>query len=72
MGGAGSAVRRGAARRPIGWRSGFRGALTTFSTLSFDVVRLVEERHVGRAPAYLAGSLVLGLAAAALGYLLAR
>ena len=52
--------------------TGFCGTLTTFSTFGADVVRLVEERLVGRAVAYLAGSLLLGLAGAAAGYLLAR
>jgi CrcB protein len=44
--------------------TGFCGTLTTFSTFGYDVVRLVEERVVGRAVAYLAGSLVLGIGAA--------
>jgi CrcB protein len=52
--------------------TGFCGTLTTFSTLGVDVVRLVEERAVARAVAYLAATLVLGLGAAAAGYLLAR
>ncbi|MGY1844459.1 fluoride efflux transporter FluC [Modestobacter sp. SYSU DS0875] len=52
--------------------TGFCGTLTTFSTYANDVVRLVEERAVGRALAYLAGTLVLGLAAAAGGWSLAR
>jgi fluoride exporter len=51
--------------------TGFCGTLTTFSTFGYDVVRLVEERHVGRALAYLLATLVLGLGAAAAGYLLA-
>ncbi|MGY1803292.1 fluoride efflux transporter FluC [Blastococcus sp. SYSU D00922] len=51
--------------------TGFCGTLTTFSTFGYDVVRLVEERAVGRAAAYLAATLVLGLAAAAGGYVLA-
>ena len=41
--------------------TGFCGTLTTFSTFGADVVRLVEERALGRALAYLAGTLVLGL-----------
>lgn len=45
--------------------TGFCGTLTTFSTFGYDVVRLVEERLVGRALAYLAGSLLLGIGAAA-------
>ncbi|MEU2350547.1 fluoride efflux transporter CrcB [Modestobacter sp. NPDC049651] len=51
--------------------TGFCGTLTTFSTFGLDVVRLVEERRVARAVPYLAGTLVLGLAVAAVGYLLA-
>jgi len=51
--------------------TGFCGTLTTFSTFGYDVVRLVEERMVGRALAYLAASLVLGLGAAAAGFGLA-
>jgi fluoride exporter len=51
--------------------TGFCGTLTTFSTFGYDVVRLVEERAVGRALAYLAATLVLGLGAAAAGYVLA-
>ena len=52
--------------------TGFCGTLTTFSTYGSDVVRLVEERALGRALGYLLATLVLGLAAAAAGYLLAR
>ena len=51
--------------------TGFCGTLTTFSTFGVDVVRLVEERAVGRAGAYLTASLVLGLGAAAAGYAVA-
>jgi CrcB protein len=52
--------------------TGFCGTLTTFSTFGADVVRLMEERALGRALAYLAGTLVLGLGTAAAGYLLSR
>jgi CrcB protein len=52
--------------------TGFCGTLTTFSTFGGDVVRLVEERAVARAAVYLAGSLVLGLGAAAVGWLAVR
>jgi CrcB protein len=45
--------------------TGFCGTLTTFSTFGYDVVRLVEERHVRRVLGYVAGSLVLGIGAAA-------
>ena len=51
--------------------TGFCGTLTTFSTFGADVVRLVEERALGRALLHLAATVVLGLAAAAAGYLLA-
>ena len=52
--------------------TGFCGTLTTFSTFGLDVVRLIEERRLGRAVAYLAATLVLGLGAAACAYLLVR
>jgi CrcB protein len=52
--------------------TGFCGTFTTLSTFGWDVVRLVEERAVTRAVGYLAGSLVLGLAAAAGGWLAVR
>ncbi|MCW2634076.1 MAG: CrcB protein [Blastococcus sp.] len=52
--------------------TGFCGTLTTFSTFGYDVVRLVEERLVGRALAYLTATLVLGIGAAAAAYFLAR
>jgi CrcB protein len=45
--------------------TGFCGTLTTFSTFGFDVVRMVEEKVPGRALAYLAATLVLGVGAAA-------
>jgi fluoride exporter len=50
---------------------GFCGALTTFSTFGADVVRLSEERLLGRALAYLGATLVLGVGAAAAGFGLA-
>ena len=52
--------------------TGFCGTLTTFSTYGADVVRLVEERAVGRAVAYLLGSVLLGTGVAAVGFLSVR
>ena len=52
--------------------TGFCGTLTTFSAFGADTVRLVEARTVGRALVYVAATVVLGLAAAAAAYLLAR
>ncbi|WP_409329459.1 fluoride efflux transporter FluC [Trujillonella humicola] len=51
--------------------TGFCGTLTTFSTFGVDVVRLVEERAVARAAAYVGATVVLGLGAAAAGYAVA-
>ena len=51
--------------------TGFCGTLTTLSTFGADVVRMVEQRQLARGLGYLAASVVLGVGAAALGYLLA-
>ncbi|WGL52155.1 fluoride efflux transporter CrcB [Nocardioides sp. BP30] len=48
--------------------TGFCGALTTFSTFSYETVRLAEARRWGAAAANVAVSLVLGLLAVALGW----
>ena len=47
--------------------TGLLGAYTTFSTFTFDTVGLTERGKTGAAAANLGASLVLGLAAAALG-----
>ena len=48
--------------------TGFLGAFTTFSTFSFETVRLLEQNKYRRACEYVAASLGAGLAAAAAGF----
>jgi CrcB protein len=48
--------------------TGFCGTLTTYSTFSFETVRLFEQRARFFAVANLLGTLVAGLGAAVLGY----
>jgi CrcB protein len=62
--------------RTAGWRyrllgSGVCGALTTFSTLQLELVRMLQDDRVGLAAGYAAASLAAGLAAVALGRRLA-
>lgn len=51
--------------------TGFCGAYTTMSTFTFETVRLLEEGEAGPALTNLAGSLLVGAGAAALGLALA-
>jgi fluoride exporter len=51
--------------------TGFCGTLTTYSTFGGDVVRMVEQRRLARGLAYVLATVVLGVGAAALGYVAA-
>jgi CrcB protein len=51
---------------------GFLGGYTTFSTFSFDALRLWERGETARALGYLAGSVAAGCVAVGLGAALAR
>ena len=61
---------------PAVWRTvlgtGFCGGYTTFSTTSFETVRLVQQGRYRMALVNAAGTLVLCVAAAAVGLVLAR
>lgn len=52
--------------------TGFCGGFTTFSTASFEAVRLIEEKRYLTSVIQIAGQIVLALLAAALGLWLAK
>lgn len=52
--------------------TGVCGALTTFSTFSVEAVVLVQRNEPGHAALYVASSLVVGFAAAAVGFWVGR
>jgi fluoride exporter len=51
--------------------TGFCGTLTTFSTFGADVLRMVEQRRLARGLTHVLATVVLGVGAAALGYVVA-
>ena len=68
----GAALYHGFPATPKVWLgTGFCGAYTTFSTFTFETVRLLEEGDTAEALTNVAASLVLGTAAAAVGLALA-
>jgi CrcB protein len=67
----GSAARGGASPHLVALvGTGFCGTLSTYSTFSWETLRLAEERHPGLALANALGSVTLGLLAAMVGVVL--
>ncbi|BAH37485.1 MAG TPA: fluoride efflux transporter CrcB [Gemmatimonas aurantiaca] len=52
--------------------TGFCGGFTTFSALSAETIALMQQGRTARAGLYVVSSLVLGLGATALGYLITK
>jgi len=52
--------------------TGILGGFTTFSAFSLDTVRLIETGRIAAAGAYVTGSVVLSVAACALGVIIGR
>ncbi len=52
--------------------TGFCGAFTTFSTFSVDVLKMIQEKQGRQAFSYVITSVLLGFAAATLGFLLVK
>jgi CrcB protein len=52
--------------------TGFCGALTTFSTMQLEVLRMLDADRVGLALLYVSGSVAAGLASASLGIAMRR
>jgi fluoride exporter len=52
--------------------TGFLGGYTTFSTFSYETVRLFQDGHVLRAFVYIGASLIVGLVSVVAGITLAR
>ncbi len=51
---------------------GVLGGFTTFSTFSLDVFQLLERREIWQAAAYMGGSVLFGVGALLLGYMVVR
>ena len=56
----------------VGLTIGFCGGFTTFSTFSYETVRLLEQGSYGRAATYVASSVVLSMLATLAGFAAAR
>lgn len=69
---AGPGATRWSATTTTAMAVGFLGAFTTFSTFAFEATELIRTDRAAAALAYVCSSLVLGLAASALGFVLAR